>query len=309
MASFSYFFFVFLLAFELITATLIPLPIQVPAYCGPILANDRDRIQFGLNLQFGAAEFFCTGALGVGLDQLAPSLTLGGPPPIGAMKANLDPLTNRIIEEFCYHHIGHIRTIFQTVGGVPRPLIDISTTIFAAIFDLAVGFKLNPPFDPYANTVNFLLASYLIPYTGLIDLVDTIPYLIDFKIKRLASGLLGVNAGEDAVIRTLLYQIADQNVKPYNLTTANFTVAISNLRNDLGKCGIKDEGLIVPKSLGAENKTTSNILSADSNSLSYGRTPPGNLRILYGSGNESQPGAFYPRGANGAIAKRFLEVI
>ncbi|MBA0645246.1 hypothetical protein Goklo_013368, partial [Gossypium klotzschianum] len=55
---------------------------------------------------------------------------------------------------------------------------------------------------------------------------------------------------------------------------------ISGLRNELGKCGIKDEGLIVPKELGAENRTTSNVLSADSNSLSYPRTPQEILRIV-----------------------------
>lgn len=93
---------------------------------------------------------------------------------------------------------------------------------------------------------------------------------------------------------------------PYNKTVAEFTIYISELRNRLGMCGIKDEGLIVPLELGAENRTESNILSADANSLSYARTPPEILRIVYGTGSEYKPGGFFPHGGNGRIAREFL---
>ncbi|KAH1108487.1 hypothetical protein J1N35_012255 [Gossypium stocksii] len=42
-----------------------------------------------------------------------------------------------------------------------------------------------------------------------------------------------------------------------------FTNMISRLRNELGKCGVKDEGLIVPLKHVAESRTTSNVLPAD----------------------------------------------
>lgn len=115
---------------------------------------------------------------------------------------------------------------------------------------------------------------------------------------------MGVESGQDAVLRTLLYERATQNVDPYGITVAEFTARISRLRNRLGMCGNKDEGIIVPTRLGAENRTTSNILSADSYSVSYSRTPREILRTVYGTGNEARPGGFFPRGANGAIARR-----
>ncbi|KAL6210411.1 hypothetical protein ACLB2K_015643 [Fragaria x ananassa] len=152
-----------------------------------IKARDRDRLQFALNLEFLEAEFFLYAALGKGLDYISPNLTLGGPPPIGAQKANLDPLVRRMTEEFGLQEVGHVR-------------------------------------------------------------------------------------------------------------------------NELGMCGIKDEGIIVPEELGAENRTSSNIISADPNSLAYARTPPEILRIVYSSGNESLPGGFYPEGANGKIARSFLKI-
>lgn len=123
----------------------------------------------------------------------------------------------------------------------------------------------------------------------------------------MVASLLGVEAGQDAVIRTLLYESAHQKVPPYNKTVAEFTVSISALRNKLANCGIKDEGIFVPPLiLGAENRTGSNILSADSNSRSYARTPPEILRIVYGTGSEYKPGGFHPKGGGGNIARSFL---
>ena len=123
----------------------------------------------------------------------------------------------------------------------------------------------------------------------------------------MVASLLGVEAGQDAVIRTLLYERAEEKVLPYDITVAQFTGYISRLRNNLAMCGIKDEGIIVPLYLGAENLTDSNILSANTDSVSYARTPPEILRIVYGTGNEHVPGGFYPHGGGGNIARSFLK--
>ncbi|KAK9281214.1 hypothetical protein L1049_004109 [Liquidambar formosana] len=275
--------------------------------CGPIVANDKDRIEFALNLEFLEAEFFLNGALGRGLDTIAPQYALSGPPSVGARIANLDALVRRIIEEFGYQEVGHLRAIISAVGGFRRPLIDLSPVNFAKIFNEAVGSILIPPFDPYANTINYLLAAYMIPYLGLVGYVGTIPFLANNTSLQLVAGLLGVEAGQDAVIRTLLYERANQTVVPYNLSVAEFTIRLSAYRNQLAMCGIKDEGIIaLPPVMGAENRTTSNILSANYDSLSYSRTSPEILRILYDTGSENRPGGFFPLGANGAIARSYL---
>nr|XP_010938426.1 desiccation-related protein PCC13-62 isoform X1 [Elaeis guineensis] len=273
----------------------------------PVFSYDVDPLQFALNLEHTECEFFLYGALGYGLDAIAPELAMGGPPPIGAMKAKLDHLTQRIIEEFGYQEVGHLRAIKSTVGGFPRPLIDLSVHNFARIMDDAFGYHLNPPFNPYINSLNYLLASYIIPYMGLVGYVGTNPNIDGFVSKRLLAGLLAVEAGQDAIIRALLYEQAQELVPPYNITVAEFTIRISNLRNELASCGIKDEGLIVPIELGAEQRTTSNIISANNDSLGYRRTPAEILRVLYGTGNEHQPGGFLPKGGNGKIAREFLQ--
>ncbi|KAF8387827.1 hypothetical protein HHK36_026488 [Tetracentron sinense] len=313
MATLSFFFFL-LLSAELFSLSVSKAtkptcspPLQ-PSSAIPIHPKDTDQIQFALNLEHLETELFLYGALGRGLDSVDPQLAQGGPPPIGAQKANLDDRTRRIIEEFGYQEVGHLRAIKSTVGGFPRPPLDLRSEHFAKLFDKAFGFKLDPPFDPYVSTVNFLLASYAVPYVGLVAYVGTAPNLNGYVSKGLIASLLAVESGQDAVIRTLLYQKADEYLKPYNYTVAEFTNRISDLRNRLGNCGIKDEGVIVPQKLGAEKKTTSNILSADANSRAYARIPAEILRIVYGTGSEYKPGGFLPNGGDGKVARDFLKL-
>ncbi|XVF38914.1 hypothetical protein REPUB_Repub20aG0143400 [Reevesia pubescens] len=268
--------------------------------------SDLNLLEFPLNLEYLEAEFFLYGALGHGLDKVAPKLAQGGPSPIGAKKANLDTLTKDIILQFAYQEVGHLKAIKKTVKGFPRPQLDLSAASFAKVIDHAFGKPLNPPFDPYANSINYLIASYLIPYVGLTGYVGANPKLQGAISKRLVAGLLGVESGQDAVIRGLLYKKAKQNVSPYGIVVAEFTDRISRLRNKLGNAGTKDEGLIVPVDSGAEGKVVGNVLAGDQFSVAFDRTPEEILRIVYGSGNESVPGGFYPKGANGHIAKSHL---
>ncbi|CAN4111092.1 unnamed protein product [Withania somnifera] len=245
--------------------------------------QDVDKMQFAVNLEFLEAEYFLWAAYGHGLDVVAPNLTMGGPPPIGVRKANLDPLTKNIIVEFAYQEVGHLRALKSTVGVFPRPLLDLSAKNFGKLFDKAFGHKLVPPFDPYRDSLSYMLSCYVIPYVGLVGYVGTNPNINGYKTKRRATKL----------------------VHPYSHTVADFTSRLSNPRNKLAKCGIKDEGIFVHPQLGAENRTRNNVLSANFDSLSYKRTPAEILRIVYGSGDEHVHSGFYPNGANGKIARDF----
>ncbi|KAF8017739.1 hypothetical protein BT93_H2821 [Corymbia citriodora subsp. variegata] len=267
---------------------------------------DVDLLEFPLNLEYFEAELFLYASLGYGLDKVAPNLTMGGPSPIGARAAKLGPLVKDIILQFALQEVGHLKAIKKTVKGFPRPLLNLSAASFAQVMDKAIGHALKPPFDPYANEINFLLASYLVPYVGLTGYVGANPKLQGSVSKRLVAGLLGVESGQDAVIRALLYERATWEVKPYGITVAEFTDRMSELRNKLGHDGLKDEGLVVPLHLGAEGKIKGNVLAGDKYSISYDRTPEEILRIVYGSGDESVPGGFYPKGGNGHIARSHL---
>ncbi|KAK4855278.1 hypothetical protein QYF36_005653 [Acer negundo] len=117
------------------------------------------------------------------------------------------------------------------------------------------------------DSLNYLIASYLIPYVGLTGYVGANEKLESPVSRRLVAGLLGVESGQDAVIRALLYEKATQTVPAYGITVAEFTNKISSLRNKLGHTGLKDEGLIVPKSDGAEGKIAGNVLAGGQKTL------------------------------------------
>ncbi|KAB1225617.1 Desiccation-related protein PCC13-62 [Morella rubra] len=268
--------------------------------------SDVDLLEFPLNLEFLEAEFFLYGAFGYGLDKVAPHLAQGGPTPTGARWAHLDPFTRDVIKQFAYQEVGHLRAIQRKVKGFTRPQLDLSAASFAKVADSAFGHPLHPPFDPYASGLHFLLASYLVPYVGLTGYVGTIPKLQGATSRRLVVGLLGVESGQDAVIRALLYEHSRTKVPPYGITVAEFTYRFSALRDKLGHAGLKDEGLVVPPSLGAEGRSEGNVLAGDADSVAYDRTPEEILRIVYGGGNEHVPGGFYPKGANGRIARSHL---
>ncbi|KAL8130181.1 hypothetical protein V2J09_019336 [Rumex salicifolius] len=299
-------FFLFFCSVVAVASANITADLRLKVRGEPVPSSDADLLEFPLNLEYLEAEFFAWGALGYGLDRIDPLLAAGGPPPIGARMAHLDPFTRDVITQFAFQEVGHVKAIKGTVKGFRRPLMDLRVAHFADVINKAMGSRLNPPFDPYANSLNFLIASYLIPYVGLTGYVGANPKLQAPASKRLVAGLLAVESGQDAIIRALLYEHANKEVKPYRITVAEFTNKISVLRNILGKMGVKDEGLTVPLRLGAEYRVKGNILAGDEHSLGYARTPQEILRVVYGSGNESVPGGFFPRGADGVIARSFL---
>lgn len=86
----------------------------------------------------------------------------------------------------------HCRAIKSTVRGFPRPLLNLTTAAFAKVMDSAFGRPLHPPFDPYANEINYLLASYVIPYVGLTGYVGTNPDLQRATSKKVKPQTLGM---------------------------------------------------------------------------------------------------------------------
>ncbi|PHT35793.1 Desiccation-related protein PCC13-62 [Capsicum baccatum] len=242
--------------------------------------SDVDLVEFPLNLEYLESEFFLWGSLGYGLDKFAPELADSGPPPIGAQIAKLSPLIGDVITQFGFQEVGHLRTIKDAIIGFPRLLLNLSRESFATVMDDAFGHPLKPPFDAYANDINYLLASYVIPYVGLTGYVGANPKLQSTTAKRLVAGLLEVES--------------------------EFTNRISKLRNKLGRHGVKDEGLNVKPKVGAEGRIKGNVLAGDKYSMAYDRTPKEILRIVYGSGKDNKHGGFYPKGAEGRIAKSYL---
>ncbi|TYG88296.1 hypothetical protein ES288_A12G010800v1 [Gossypium darwinii] len=245
--------------------------------CRPVAASSNEKIIFSVNLLLYQAQFLLHASIGVGINDVSPGL-VQGPAPIGATTANFSNSVRRVIEEVGLVTVGHLRALVQAEildAPITSPLIDVSAEAYAAFVNVAFNVStLTPPFNIYANSPSFVAAAKLVTGIGLSQAVG-----------------LGV-------LRTLLNDVI-------NSTLSNRT---SEVVNQLGGCGVKAEGLIVPLQLGAENRTTSNVVPADVNSLAYVRFEREILRIVYGTGNATMPGGLYPGGFIGSLNRRIRDL-
>ncbi|KAE8657667.1 hypothetical protein F3Y22_tig00116984pilonHSYRG00162 [Hibiscus syriacus] len=218
---------------------------SVPAIGGFHLA----RIELFVQLLIVKTEFFLR-SIGLQINNISPGL-VQGPDPIGATNATVDILTRRIIEQFALSNVRLIRAIVnRTLLNAPlqRPLITVTP---ARIFLLAVRFILSV-ITQYEDTMT--------------------PLTVGTNEPQLLDGIKRTNVAEYGAINALLFQSVNTTVPPTTLTVGNLTNITAEGVNVLGRCGAKNEGMIVPLQLGAENRTTVNVVPGDVNSLAVART-------------------------------------
>ncbi|XVF21942.1 hypothetical protein REPUB_Repub12eG0132500 [Reevesia pubescens] len=89
-------------------------------------------MEFALNLLYLEEEFYLLSSIGKGIDDIYSGL-IQGPAPIGAMVANLDIVTHRIIEELAYQVLGNIRANLDEnlVDPIQRPQLNLSVQQFS----------------------------------------------------------------------------------------------------------------------------------------------------------------------------------
>ncbi|GMI69421.1 hypothetical protein like AT3G62730 [Hibiscus trionum] len=275
--------------------------------CRPVLASTKEKLEFAVNLHIYKAELVLRASVGRGINDISPGL-VEGPAPIGATLANLDNRTRKIMEESGLATIGHIRDIANIIlrrSPLSMPQLDLSPQAFEKYLDV-INVTLKPPFNIYANTNSFLLAAafasdYLKQYYAGI-----MPWIVGIPERELAAGIAVYEGASYGVIRSLLNDRANLTVPPYTFTVENLTNLSAQIGNQLGGCGLKDEGLVVPLPLGAENRTTGNVIAADVNSLPYTRSALELLRIVFITGNATRPGGVFPRGFEGTLYHRIL---
>ncbi|XP_039036752.1 desiccation-related protein PCC13-62-like [Hibiscus syriacus] len=204
------------------------------------------------------------------INDIAPDL-INGPAPIGVTSANVDIRTRRFIDESGLASLGHIRAIANITSlqtPLTMPQLDIRAQVFAKFIDV-LNVTLDPPFNIYPNTDSFLSAA---AYTS-------------YLLKQYYAGIMPSILGNLGNVTTLL---------------------TAQIINQLGGCGVKDEGLTVPLPLGAETRTTNNVIPADVNTLSYKRTALEILRIVFITGNATRAGGFFPNGFVGTLYQRIV---
>ncbi|KAK8509850.1 hypothetical protein V6N13_093694 [Hibiscus sabdariffa] len=280
-----------------------------PPQCRPVLAVPLEKIAFLVNLIIYKAEFFLRASFGAGIDSFSPGL-VQGPVPFGGEIARVENETRAIIQELGLQSVGHLRAIVNTTllsAPLARPQIDMSVETFNAIILEAFDtFRLLPPFSVYHNDESLLYAAGAVSSLLHQYLTGLIPQIIGFAEQQLVAGIAVSEAVGFGVIRAQLNVLVDERVSPYVFDIKTLVNNTANLTNFLGGCGVKDEGLVVPEELGAENRTTTNVVPADVNSLAQPRYEREILRIVFTTGNATVPGGFFPNGFNGTLYQRIV---
>ena len=105
--------------------------------------------------------------------------------------------------------------------------MDLSAQNFANFIDQALGFKLTTPFvtfDPYLNTINYLIASYMIPYVGLTGYVGTLPALSNIDLRSVRTHIFPPqNLITPSYIRILWYNRKSTNTPKF------FKMSVTNI--------------------------------------------------------------------------------
>lgn len=240
--------------------------------------TDADILNFALNLEYLEAEFYLRAVTGVGLsdtDAGSGAGTVTG----GAQVPFKTPSLQQFAQEIANDEQEHVQFLRKALGSaaVSRPAIDLMNSFNAAANAAGIG----PSFNPFADENSFLVGAFVFEDVGVTAYHGAAPLLTSKMNLAAAAGILGTEAYHAGEIRTLIAEIGT----PY-LTYAN---QISSLR----------------ASVGGGNETqlsSSSIVAADSNSISYDRTPDQVLHIVYLSGaGVVKSGGFFPNGLNGTI--------
>ncbi|KAK8718095.1 hypothetical protein V6N13_045341 [Hibiscus sabdariffa] len=265
--------------------------------CRPVMGSTKEQFQFAVNLHVYKAELLLRSSIGCGINDISPGL-VKGPAAIGTALANLDNRTRKFM-------VSDISDMTLLKTPLPMPQLDLRQQVYNTFFDV-INVTFKPPYNVYANTNSFLFAAFYASdflkqlYAGIM------PSIVGNPERELAARIALYEAAWYGVFRSLLNDRANLPVPPYTITVAKFSNLTAQNSNILGGCGVKDEGLIVPLPLRAENRTKNNVIAADANSLVYARSALEILRILFITGDATRPGGLFPCGAEGTLYQRIL---
>ncbi len=266
-----------------------------------IAVNDKDILNFALNLEYLEAEFYQRAVTGSGLSTTDTGGSTGNV--TGGRQVNFTtPAIANYAQEIAGDELAHVKFLRGALGkfAVPEPTIEFTKTFTA----LAVGAGVIPAgstFDPFADENSFLLGSFIFEDVGVTAYHGAAAYIKNATYLGAAAGILAVEAYHAGLIRTLLVQLGSTTA-PTLIDAAN---KISAFRDAAAKAAdatnpSTDQGI-------TNSDGSFNITPVDNNSIAFSRTFPQVLNIVYGSAaavnKTTAPvkGGFFPQGLNGRI--------
>jgi Ferritin-like domain len=284
---------------------------------------DADYLNFALNLEYLEANFYNLAVNGVTIDKLPTPIGITGVGTQGTVttKANFAkvPFSNSTIAAYAKEtaieegkHVNFLRTALGS-AAVAQPAINLVDSFNT----LAVGAGVGASFDPFASDAFFLIGAYIFEDVGVTAYHGAAGALTVTANLAAAGGILAVEAYHAGLVRTAINALdagngtltgITQKISAFRSMLANPASAPTKQITDGGIAGADDQGIdnTVKVALNTASATFSSttILDADNNSITFARTPAQILSIVTGnspaaaSGNK---GVFFTAGLNGNV--------
>jgi Ferritin-like domain len=260
---------------------------QPPEGSGP---SDATILNFALNLEYLEAEFYLRATTGSGLpDDMTTGTGTRGEVSGGHSVSFSNPVVGKYAQEIAADERQHVAFLRSALGehAVSRPAISLDASFTAAA--TAAGLvKSGETFDAYANDLNFLFAAFLFEDVGVSAFKGAAPLLSNKTYLDAAAGLLATEAYHAGIVRSALYNEG-------MIDDAVFAAVqkLSDARNGLDGPTDDDQGI--------GTKAEPNFVPNDANGITYGRSAPSILNIVYLNPSPVTSGGFYPTGVNGDL--------
>jgi hypothetical protein len=267
--------------------------------------TDRDIIDFLVNVECLEGQFDTYGAFGHGFFK---NLSMGGPVPIGARKANLSPEVLPFAQEIALSEQGHALFTRQAGSTLPCPKIDLIggfNEYFAEAYQLPKGVtikdKFGKDFDPFLNDETFLISQLSLEENGATGNKGLAGILGNPVLATSVAGLATSATAFATMERMLLWQRRTNIVEPFGETVQQVFARLSAMRDRLDGPPLTDQGLVNtdPRHIAVPADAV-NMVPTDIRGITFNRTPLQVINIVT-RGAPDGKGAFFPDGMNGKI--------
>lgn len=270
--------------------------------------SDGAVLNFALNLEYLEAQFYLHAVRGSGL----PESQTGGTGQQGGVTGGRqvhfkDKKVRQYAEEIAMDELQHVKFLRTALGSaaVAQPAIDLQSS-FTAAARAAGLIGEGEQFDAFACEANFLLAAFLFEDVGVTAYKGAAPLIQNKTYLEAAAGILAAEAYHAANIRTSLLETESNPLGielPIDLPglpgSASKDLAaaankISDARDSLDGGSDVDQGV-------TDSDDHTNIVPADKFGVTFSRSAPQVLNVVYLTNRAAMSGGFFPKGVNGEI--------
>jgi len=270
--------------------------------------TDADVLNFALNLEYLESQFYTLATAGVLINDASIGLSIdsgdgsvkgGSVTTKAGVNAGITPVPfqTQVLQDYANEtameereHVSFLQAGLKSAGAVSVAMPNID--LYNSFNTLATAAGIGPSFDPFANETNFLLGAFIFEDVGVSAYNGGATLLKTPSLLQAAAGILATEAYHAGSIRTRIFAAGAQ-AQMLSQQIAKTRAALS--------AAAANPAPSTPDDIGVGNASNGDatIVDADTNGITFVRTPAQVLNIVYAG--TAGGGGFFPNGLNGTI--------